>query len=161
MESTNKKNNGTQKQKQKLKYYLYDVFHYSKVSLLLSSLFPTKIRCPAGIYMFKVNNKNTRTSREIYSKLTTKTPARHHWRRSGVFIVNFEHISHLVLVFLLLTLSRSTFLDPIQSHWGFIYSRRLFFSLVIWQWFHDKVVFHLLDFTGNVKYDCKKKIYKY
>ena len=28
------------------------------------------------------------------------------WRRSCVFIVNFEHISHLVLVFLLLTLSR-------------------------------------------------------
>ena len=28
------------------------------------------------------------------------------WRRSGVFIVNFEHISCLVLVFLLLTLSR-------------------------------------------------------
>ena len=27
-------------------------------------------------------------------------------RRSGAFIVNFEHISHLVLVFLLLTLSR-------------------------------------------------------
>ena len=26
-----------------------------------------------------------------------------HWRRSGVFIVNFEHISHLLLVFLLLT----------------------------------------------------------
>ena len=28
------------------------------------------------------------------------------WRRPGIFIVNFEHISHLVLVFLLLTLSR-------------------------------------------------------
>ena len=27
-------------------------------------------------------------------------------RRSGVFIINFEEISHLVLVFLLLTLSR-------------------------------------------------------
>ena len=27
------------------------------------------------------------------------------WRRSGVFIINFEHISHLVLVFLFLTLS--------------------------------------------------------
>ena len=27
------------------------------------------------------------------------------WHRSGVFIVNFEHISHLVLVFLLLTLN--------------------------------------------------------
>ena len=27
------------------------------------------------------------------------------WHRSGLFIVNFEHISRLVLVFLLLTLS--------------------------------------------------------
>ena len=37
--------------------------------------------------MFKVNNKDTRTM-------------------PGVFIVNFEHISHLVLVFLLLTLNK-------------------------------------------------------
>ena len=51
-------------------------------------------------------------------KLTIKTPERHQWRRSGIFIVNFEyiwrpfdvfivnleHISQLVLVFLLLTL---------------------------------------------------------
>ena len=36
----------------------------------------------------------------------TKTPERRQWRRSDVFIVNFEHISHLVLVFLLLTLSK-------------------------------------------------------
>ena len=28
-----------------------------------------------------------------------------HWRRSGVFIVNFEHISHVALVFLLSTLN--------------------------------------------------------
>ena len=27
--------------------------------------------------------------------LTIKTPERRQWRRSGVFIVNFEHISHL------------------------------------------------------------------
>ena len=60
----------------------------------------------AGNYMFKVNNRNTRTRCEIYSKLTIKTPERCLWRRSGVFIVNFEHISHLVLVFLLLTLSK-------------------------------------------------------
>ena len=26
-----------------------------------------------------------------------------HWRHSGVFIINFEHISHFILVFLLLT----------------------------------------------------------
>ena len=57
-------------------------------------------------YMFKVSNRNTRARCEICSKLTMKTPERHHWRRSGVFIVNFEHILHLVLVFLLLTLSR-------------------------------------------------------
>ena len=38
------------------------------------------------------------------SKLTIQTPERRHWRRSGVFIVTFEHISHLNLVFLLLTL---------------------------------------------------------
>ena len=33
-------------------------------------------------------------------KLTIQTPERCHWH-PGVFIVNFEHISHLALVFLL------------------------------------------------------------
>ena len=56
---------------------------------------------PANIYMFKVDNRITRKSCEICSKLTIKTP-----ERLGVFIVNFEHISHLFLVFLLLTLSQ-------------------------------------------------------
>ena len=60
---------------------------------------------PVGIYLFKVNNRNARTRCEICAKLTIKTPERRHWRRSGVFIVNFEHMSHLVLVFLLLTLN--------------------------------------------------------
>ena len=32
---------------------------------------------------------------EIGSKLTIKTPKRRHWRRFGVFTVNFEHISQL------------------------------------------------------------------
>ena len=41
--------------------------------------------------MFKVNDKDTK---------------RRHWHRFGVTTVNSEHISHLVLVFLLLTLSR-------------------------------------------------------
>ena len=54
---------------------------------------------PDGNYMFKVNNRNTRTRCDICSKLTIKTPE---WRQN-VFIGNFEHISHLVLVFLLLT----------------------------------------------------------
>ena len=56
---------------------------------------------PVGNSMLKVNNRNTRTRCEIFSKLTII-----HWRRFGVFIVNFEYISDLVLVFLLLTLSR-------------------------------------------------------
>ena len=61
---------------------------------------------PAGIYLFKVNNRNTRARCEICSKLTIKIPERRHWRRSGIFIANFEHISHLILEFLLLTLNR-------------------------------------------------------
>ena len=42
--------------------------------------------------------KNTKTRCEICSKLTTKTSERH-WRRSRIFIVNFEHVSHLALCF--------------------------------------------------------------
>ena len=61
---------------------------------------------PVDIDLLKVNNRNTKTRCEICSKLTIKTPERRQWRRSGVFTVNFEHISHLVLVFLLITLSR-------------------------------------------------------
>ena len=60
---------------------------------------------PAGNYMFKVNNRNTTARCDICSKLTINIPERRQWRHSGIFIVNFEHISHLVLVFLLLTLS--------------------------------------------------------
>ena len=45
---------------------------------------------PAGIYLLKINNRNTQGVKYVQS-------------RSGIFIVNFEHISYLVLVFLLLT----------------------------------------------------------
>ena len=43
---------------------------------------------------------------EICSKLTIKTLERRQWRRSGVFIVNFEQISHIALLFLLLTFNK-------------------------------------------------------
>ena len=56
--------------------------------------------------MFKNNNRNTRARCEICSNLTIKTSKRRYWLRSDVFIVNFEHIPHFVLLFLLLTLSR-------------------------------------------------------
>ena len=45
----------------------------------------------SGIYLFKVNNGNTRAMREICSKWTKNTPDK---RRYCVFIVNFEEISH-------------------------------------------------------------------
>ena len=38
--------------------------------------------------------------------VTIKTSELHHWRRSGLFIGNFEHISYFFLVFLLLTLNK-------------------------------------------------------
>ena len=60
---------------------------------------------PAVDDLLKVNNKNTGTKCQICSKLTIKTPERRQWGRSGVFFVNFEHVSCLILVFLLLTLS--------------------------------------------------------
>ena len=55
--------------------------------------------------------QNLRRGLEIFQKgegLTKKGWRKFigHWPRSGIFIVNFEHISHFVLVFLFLTLSR-------------------------------------------------------
>ena len=44
--------------------------------------------------MFKVKKKKIPKRRQ---------PERRQWRRFGIFIFNFEHISHLVLVFLFLT----------------------------------------------------------
>ena len=52
-----------------------------------------------GNYMFTVNNSNSRTRCEACSKLTIKTPERCYWRCSGVFIVNFESVSQLALLF--------------------------------------------------------------
>ena len=50
---------------------------------------------PAGNYMFKVNNRNTRTRCEIYSKLTIKIPERRLWRLLMAFvsIIYFEQIN--------------------------------------------------------------------
>ena len=81
-------------------------FHFRAFLVVLSQLLLHSCLSPAGIYLLKVNNRNTRARCEICSKLTINTPERRHWRRSGVFIVNFEHISNLVLVFLLLTLNK-------------------------------------------------------
>ena len=58
-----------------------------------------------GIFLLKVNNRNTMKRCDICSNLTMKTPEQHYCLRSGIFIVNFEHISYLVQVLLLLNLN--------------------------------------------------------
>ena len=50
------------------------------------------------------NNINTSKRSEMCSNVNNFN--KHHWHRSGVFVVNFEHISHLFLVFLLLNLNK-------------------------------------------------------
>ena len=40
-----------------------------------------------------MNIRNSTKRCEICSKLTIKIPERRQWHRSGVFIVNFEHLT--------------------------------------------------------------------
>ena len=61
------------------------------------AFYPQTITCPNPTI-------ETLEKCQICSKLTIKTSKRRHWRRFGVFIVNFEHISQLFLVLLLQTL---------------------------------------------------------
>ena len=61
---------------------------------------------PANIYKFKVNNRSTTKLCEINSTLIIKTTEGCHQRRSGAFIINFEHFLHLFLVFFFLTRSK-------------------------------------------------------
>ena len=64
------------------------------------------VLCPPSVYLFKFNDRNTRKRCEIHLKLTIKTPEQPQRCRSGVFIINLEHISHPFLVYLLLTLNK-------------------------------------------------------
>ena len=55
---------------------------------------PIYIINPAGNYMFKVNNRNTRTRCEICSKLTIKTPERRNYMlKIYTFIMNFNNVT--------------------------------------------------------------------
>ena len=60
----------------------------------------------SGIYLLNVNNESIRGICEICPKLTIKKSEGRQALCSGVFIVNFEQISHIYLVFSLLTLNR-------------------------------------------------------
>ena len=56
---------------------------------------------PAGIFTCsKLTTGKKKTMCETYPKLPIKSLEWRQWRRSGVlFIVNFEQISHIVLIF--------------------------------------------------------------
>ena len=84
---------------------------------------------------WKSTIRNTRKPCRICSKLTIKTPERGHWRCSVVLIVNFEHDSHIFLVFLLLTLNKEmlvcfalpqnlAFLNPFNATGLFLYPQK-------------------------------------
>ena len=77
--------------------------HRKMLFMIASNLMLAKFPRKVAIYLVKVNNWNTRTKCEIYSKLAIKTPERH--VVSGIFIANFEHIS-FVPVFPFLTLNK-------------------------------------------------------
>ena len=62
---------------------------------LITGLLAVSLTNTANIYLFKVSSKSTNKSCDICSKLTIKALAQRQWHRSDVFIVNFEHISHL------------------------------------------------------------------
>ena len=60
----------------------------------------------------KVNDKDNKICSKLTikaSKLMIKTTIRRQWRRPGVYIVKFKHISRLFLVLLFLILNRSVF----------------------------------------------------
>ena len=80
---------------------------YSNRNFLLLHL---RFLISSNNYLLRIDNRNTRKRCEICSKLTIKTPE---WRQltccSIVFVVNSEHISHIFLLFLLLTLNKQLF----------------------------------------------------
>ena len=59
---------------------------------------------PSVISMFKISKKNTWTTCQVYSKNDRTT--------SGASIVNFEHISHFILLLILLNSNKSVPVGP-------------------------------------------------
>ena len=63
--------------------------------------------------LLHVNNGNTKKKNcEIYWQLTVKVQERPQWLRICAFIINFEHISHIVMVFPLLAGT-----EPVNIDW--------------------------------------------
>ena len=74
------------------------IFIHSKTTIsFIYRAFLEKI--PTAIYCFKVNNGNMKTICKTCSNITMKKLEKRQKRCSGIFIVNFEHISHIFWCF--------------------------------------------------------------
>ena len=78
-----------------IKKMLSEILKNSKENIFTRVFFWIKLR---GSGLPEVNNRNTRKRCKMCSMLTLEILEKHHWSRYGVFIVNFEHISHIFLV---------------------------------------------------------------
>ena len=78
-------------------------YHVNPPTILIST---GNCLYPDNIYLFKVDNGNTRTMNKNCWNLKVKKTERCYWYRSGDFFVNFEEISQIGLVLLLLTLNK-------------------------------------------------------
>ena len=82
---------------------------------------------PSGNYLLSVNNRNIRTSCNICSKLSIKTPERRQWRRSGAFIVHFIHLVLLLTLDMQLPPGLATYtrlyLGPSQTSMMHLYAK--------------------------------------
>ena len=89
--------------------YLVDILSTAEWRGNIQARTPYILAFPANIYSLKVKDRNARNWCEICSKLVRKTSRQRQRHGFNVFIVNFEHISHFFLVFLLLSLSMYLF----------------------------------------------------
>ena len=89
---------------------------------------------------------------KICSKLTIKIRERSQWRRSDVFLIKFEPILYIVLLFLLLTSNKYI---PAGPRWNATFSTKsntspwvllTFFKLHKWYQIGAK---HLIQFTAT------------
>ena len=90
-----------------------------------------------GVYLFKVNNENTKTICEINDEI--KLTEQHQRAHSGILIVNFDHISHFFQFFYFLLWTNKMYFRekyiPKYSQPKYVFNLLLFFfaklSLVV------------------------------
>ena len=125
------------------------IFFMKKHTTRHSSTF-RKIHIPVNIHLFKVNNRNTRQMCEICSKFTIKTQERRKWHRHYIYIANVEHISYLLLVFLLFTSNKWMFaaMKPPDIEF-FLYKSAIVF-IIFWDFLIVEITFLSLQLKRSM-----------